>query len=229
MGLIFIIEANNQFAEYLKSFLNENGYRVKISASGAEALMQLADFNPDLILINDNMSDITATSLVPRIRESNPSVPIIYIAEKNEPNKIRALFREGITDFVTKPIRDKVLLVRINIGIQFGGLCPDERRDSNLNVGRLTLSERDFCAYREDKKIKLSPQEFKLLKYLLQNRGRVLTRDLILTKVWGFNTDVKTRVVDVYVGYLRNKIDAGQKKKFIHTVRGFGYMIKDPD
>lgn len=96
-----------------------------------------------------------------------------------------------------------------------------------LKIADLELNLNTFEVKRNGVGIKLTPQEFKLLEYLINNKGRVLTRDIILNKIWLYSTRVETRVVDVYIGYLRKKIDTGHKKKLIHSVRGFGYMLKE--
>jgi len=99
--------------------------------------------------------------------------------------------------------------------------------DTVLKIADLELDSRTFNVKRQGKLIQLTPQEFKLLQYLMNNKGRILTREMILSRIWLYSSDVETRVVDVYIGYLRKKVDMGYAKRLLHSVRGFGYMIKD--
>jgi two-component system OmpR family response regulator len=122
---------------------------------------------------------------------------------------------------MTKPFVADEFLARINARLrrQGGG-------ESKLVIADLELDKKSLEVRRGGKLITLTPQELKLLQYLMNNKGRILTREMILNRIWLYSPDIETRVVDVYMGYLRKKIDAGHKKKLLHSVRGFGYMIK---
>jgi DNA-binding response OmpR family regulator len=129
----------------------------------------------------------------------------------------------GADDYVTKPFVADELLARISARLR----NQNSAKDNKLKVDGLALDNKTFEVEREGKQIQLTPQEFKLLEYLMNNQGRILTREMILNRVWLYSPDIETRVVDVYMGYLRKKIDQDFEKKLLHSVRGFGYMIKE--
>jgi DNA-binding response OmpR family regulator len=129
----------------------------------------------------------------------------------------------GADDYVTKPFVADELLARITARLR----NQSSVKDNKLVVGDLVLDNKTFEVQRGETSIQLTPQEFKLLEYLMNNKGRILTREMILNRVWLYSPDIETRVVDVYMGYLRKKIDQDFDKKLLHSVRGFGYMIKD--
>lgn len=149
-----------------------------------------------------------------------PDLPIIILTAKNHTAEIVQGFQLGADDYISKPFELEVLLARIKAKLR-------NSEQEMLQVGDLTLNAKSMEILRKGKSIVLSPHEFKLLQYLMMNKGTVLTRDMILNRIWQYSYDVDSRVVDVYIGYLRKKIDNGFKKKLINSIRGFGYVIKD--
>lgn len=220
--LILVVEDNEDLQEFLRDLLTENGYTVQVASDGVSALDKLDSTEPDLVLLDLTLPDMSGESICRDIRKTYPNVVVIMLTAKDEiSSKVKGL-QMGADDYVTKPFIADELLARIAARL---------RRKSDesevLRVGDLELNTKTIEVKRGDKVIDLTPQEFKLLEYLMNNTGIVLTRDMILSRVWQYSSEVDTRVVDVYIGYLRKKIDKGFKNKLLHSVRGFGYTIKE--
>lgn len=221
MTKIFLIEKDETLQEYLKEVLSENGYKVVLAKQGSEALTKIENQQPDLVLIDLELDDIEGKEVCFKLRRKKPDLPLILILKEDEADRIIKKFKCGVNDFIIKPINTKKLLLRIKTR-----LAPQKQLDRPLQVGNLTLDQRTHEVRRVNKEIELTPREFKLLQLLMEHENQVLSREFILNRIWSYPQDVETRVVDVYIGYLRNKIDKGFDKKLIHTVRGFGYKIK---
>ncbi|MEA2020764.1 MAG: response regulator transcription factor [Patescibacteria group bacterium] len=222
MTKVFLIEKDKDLQEYLSDVLSENGYQVQVAKQGSEALNQIENQQPDLVLIDLELDDIKGEEVCLSIKRKKPDLPIILILKEQEAEKIIEKFKCGANDFVLKPINTKDLLLRIN-----ARLTPQETITGKLQVGNLTLDKKTHEVKRGEKEIELTPREFKLLQLLMEHEEQVLSREFILNRIWSYPQDVESRVVDVYVGYLRDKIDKGFDKKLIHTIRGFGYKIKE--
>lgn len=222
VATILVVEPDKKLRRYLKDLLIKNGYGVKISSNGGKVLSLIDRLQPDLLILDRKVTDIRGESICWEVRKEYPDLPIILLIERMEEERVVKLYRAGADDFVLKPIKTETLLSRIRIR-----LANKRSGKVEYQVGDLVLKIKTFGVKRGKKKIKLTPREFKLLKFLMRHKGRVLTREMILSRVWGYVSDVQSRAVDVYIGYLRDKIDKGFKKKLIQTVRGFGYMIKD--
>jgi DNA-binding response OmpR family regulator len=202
--------------------LTENGYTVKTASTGVSALALLKKSEPDLIILDLKLPDITGESVCAEIRKMYPTVPIIILTAKDAlTDKVRALGL-GADDYITKPFIADEFIARIKARLR------NRVNDKpTVKVADLEIDLRQILVKRGNKTIHLTPQEFKLLEYLMNNKGVVLTRDMILNRIWLYSPDVESRVVDVYMGYLRKKIDNGFSKKLLHSVRGFGYTIKE--
>ncbi len=220
MNTVFIVEDDQGIQEYLKEFLLENGFSVQSASDGTSALQTLKKSPPDLVVLDLGLPNITGEAVCMEIRKKYPDLPVIILTAKDTTTDIVKGLSLGADDYVTKPFDAEELLARIKVRLRHG-------EDSELKVGDLEINNKTFEVKRDGKLLQLSPHEFKLLQYLINNKGRVLTREMILNRVWQYSYEVDTRVVDVYIGYLRKKIDNGFKKKLIQSVRGFGYMIKD--
>ncbi len=216
---ILIIEDDKGIQTYIKELMLENRYSVETSTDGIQALNMLNHSQPDLVLLDLGLPKITGESICAHIKKHYPDLPVIILTAKDTPADIAKGLNLGADDYIAKPFEPEVLIARVNARLR-------HKNNFDLKVADLQLDNQTFTAIRAGKQIILSPNEFKLLEYLLSNKDKVLTREMILSRVWQYSFDVDTRVVDVYVGYLRKKIDKGFKKKLIHSVRGFGYMIK---
>ncbi len=220
MNKILVIEDDLGIQEYIKELLEENSYSVMAAGDGIKALELIKKSPFDLVVLDLGLPKITGEAVCREIRKKNPHIPIIILTGKDTTSDIVNGLNLGADDYITKPFVADILLARIKARLR-------SDKEVLLVADDLTLNTQTVEVTRDDKKINLSPHEFKLLQYLLSNKGRVLSREMILNRVWEYSYDVDTRVVDVYIGYLRKKIDYGFKKKLIQSVRGFGYVIKD--
>jgi DNA-binding response OmpR family regulator len=217
---ILVVEDDQSIQEFLKEYLLDNGYAVETASDGVQALNSLKKSQPDLVLLDLGLPNVTGEAVCLEIRKKYPDLPVIILTAKDDVSDVVRGLNLGADDYITKPFVSEELLARIKARLRHG-------EDVKLQVGDLELNNKTFEVKRGEKLIQLSPHEFKLLQYLISNKGRVLTREMILNRVWLYSYEVDTRVVDVYIGYLRKKIDSDFKKKLIHSVRGFGYMIKE--
>lgn len=221
LNKILIVEDDEDLRDSLRDFFSEAGYFVRTTDDGVGALRIVNSDELDLVILDLGLPVMSGESVCLEIRKKHPSLPVIILtARDTTPDVINGL-NLGADDYVTKPFVMEELLARAKARLR--------AREGNdkLIVGDLELDNITLEVWRGKKLIQLTPQEFKLLQYLMANRGRVLTRDAILNKVWFYSPEVETRVVDVYVGYLRRKIDGDARKKLIRSVRGFGYVIKE--
>jgi len=217
---ILFIEDEKDLQMSLRIFFLEKNFQVQQAYSGAEGLKKIEDSVPDIIVLDLGLPDIQGEVVCQQIKTDYPNIPVIILTAKNTPKDIVTGLGMGADDYVPKPFDLEELLARIKARLHKNG------HSSVLEVADLKMDLENYEVARGDKKIILTPTEFSLLEYLIRNRDHVVTRDSILNRVWSYESDVQTRVVDVYIGYLRKKIDKPFKNKLIHNVRGFGYTIK---
>jgi DNA-binding response OmpR family regulator len=222
---IVIIEDNKELIDFIKEYLENHGeFNVDGYTSGVEALKILKNSKPDLTIVDLGLNDIRGETICEELRKEHPSLPIIVLTgDKSHESVIHSL-NAGADDYITKPFNAEELLARINARLRAVNGEPTSRiltsADLELNLDTLEVQ-------RAGKKIDLTAKEFELLKFLLMNKSRILSREKILDTVWGFSPLVETRVVDVHVGKLRKKVESGFKTTLIETVRGFGYKMGD--
>src|SRR3989344_1867555 len=210
---LLIVEDDKDLRDSLKELFVEAGYFVKTASDGVEALRQINNNQFDLVILDLGLPVMSGESVCLEIRKKYPELRIVILTAKDTiPDVIKGL-NLGADDYITKPFVVDELLARVRARLRFR-----DNGEQKLKVSNLELDNTTFEVNRAGKLIKVTPQEFKILQYLMANKGRVLTRDAILNKVWFYSQDVDTRVVDVYMGYLRKKIDLGQEKKLLHSV-----------
>lgn len=219
---ILVVEDDLGLQKYLKELLLDNGYAVQSAADGVAALNSIAKLPPDLVVLDLGLPNMSGEAVCREVKKKYPDLRIIILTAKDSIADIVEGLNLGADDYMTKPFVADEFLARIRARLR-----ENNTQDNKLKVSDLELDNKTLEVKRNGKLIQLTPQEFKLLQYLMNNSGRVLTREMILNRVWLYSPDIETRVVDVYMGYLRNKIDAGNEKKLLHSVRGFGYMIKE--
>lgn len=216
-----VIEDNVDMANYLRDVLEDHGFVAYTANQGSTSLQLVEEHQPDLVLLDLELPDVDGSSICATLTRDYPEIKIIIVTAQNQPSEVVAGLQLGADDFISKPIDSRELMARIKTRFR-------ERlqNDVILTLNNLSLNQETHQVKRGTEEIKLSPQEFKLLRFLLINQGRVLTRDMILSRLWKTSPDIETRVVDVYIGYLRKKIDQ-QEPKLIHSVRGFGYALRE--
>ncbi|MBI3342445.1 response regulator transcription factor, partial [Candidatus Curtissbacteria bacterium] len=217
-----VVEDNESIREYLENFLSDHGYLVESVGDGASALRHFEKSTPDLVILDLGLPNISGESVCREIKKNSPSTPVIILTAKNKSPDIIEGFNLGADDYISKPFVGDELLARVKVRLK-----DTIDQEASLKVGELELDRKNFVANRDGLTIKLTPKEFQLLEYLMVNKGRIIPREMILNRVWLYSPDIESRAVDVYVGYLRKKIDGGFKKKMIQTLRGFGYAIRD--
>lgn len=219
---ILIVEDDSGLQKYLKELFLENQYSVVVAPDGSTALTSINKLPPDLVILDLGLPNMSGEAVLVEVRKKHPELPVLILTAKDSSSDIIQGLNLGADDYMVKPFIADELLARVKARLRKGG-----KIDSKLLVGDLELDRDSLEIKRGKDQIHLTPQEFKLLEYLMHNKGRILTRDMILNRVWLYSQDIETRVVDVYMGYLRKKVDEPFDKKLLHSVRGFGYMIKD--
>jgi two-component system response regulator ArlR len=220
---ILVIEDEKQIARFIELELIHEGYQVERETDGRTGLQKAEQNRYDLIILDIMLPGLNGIEVCRRVRQFS-AVPIIILTAKDDvASKVMGL-DVGADDYLTKPFAIEELLARIRVII---------RRESNqltspkFIVADLSLDLISYQVSRAGKLLELTKKEFELLHYLMKNQGIVLSRDQIMAQVWGYDYLGDTNNVDVYIKYLRKKIDDPYENKLIHTVRGFGYMLKD--
>ncbi len=223
---ILIVEDEKKIATTLKKGLNENGYFVDLAFDGMIGKRMFFANEYDLIILDINLPGLNGYELCKIIRDHNQQVPVIFLtAMSTTDDKIEG-FDAGTDDYIIKPFEFKELLVRIRALLK-RTMIQHIPSGNILRVNDLEMNLDTKEVQRDNKKIPLTAKEFQLLEFFMRNRNRVLSRVDIAVNVWDIDFDTKTNVIDVYVNYLRNKIDKQFPTKLIHTQVGMGYILKD--
>lgn len=217
---ILVVEDDEEIRDFIIKLLRDNDYAPVGVGDGAAALKTFDKYLPDLVILDLGLPKVSGETVCLEIKKNYPQVPVILLTAQAQSADILYGFKLGADDYIAKPFVGAELLARIKARFGSAG-------DDGLKIGDLELSTKTFEVKRGGKVIPLTQKEFELLHYLMINKGRVLTREMILNKVWLYSPDIESRVVDVYIGYLRKKIDGKHKKKLIHSSRGFGYSLKE--
>lgn len=224
MGNSVVIAGEDiELQKNLKEILFDNGYIVNVAGDGISILNLLQKTLPDLVILDFGLSNFTNRAILNEIKKKYPDVPVIVISPTNtSPETARDLqIEEG--NFLTKPFTPEELLTKVKAYLKLYR----DNLETKISIADLELDNKTLEITRSGKRIQLTPQEFKLLQFLISNKGKILTREMILSQIWHYSSDIETRVVDVYIGYLRKKIDKNRSKKLLHSIRGFGYVIKE--
>ena len=219
---ILIVEDEKKIAGFIKRGRKEENYAVDAAFDGPEGL-RMAEENPyDLVILDVMLPGMNGLALCAKLRARGFTTPIMMLTAKDlVEDKVRGL-DSGANDYLTKPFAFEELLARVRALLR---KTPDQP-STTLKADDLDLNLLTHKAFRAGRELVLSAKEFSLLEYLVRNQGAIVTRTMISEHVWDINFDTATNVIDVYINYLRRKIDDGRARKLIHTVRGKGYILK---
>ncbi len=218
---ILIVEDEKKLIDILQRSLKSEGYTVDGVSTAAEGLDYIKTYHYDLVILDLQLPDGTGTSLLRRMREMGHSMPALILTARSDLESKVTNFQAGADDYVIKPVAMAELSIRVQALLRRGpALQENVLKAGTLEMNRLTRQVR-----RDGKRIELSPREYSLLEYLFLHSGRILSRNMIVEKIWDQSFEGLTNIVDVYIGHLRRKIDEGHELKLIRTVRGLGYIL----
>lgn len=222
-AIILVIEDEKDICEFVSKLLIDQGHTVYSAGKGIEGLELAEKVSPDLVVLDLNLPDIDGESVCKQLKDAYPETQVLMLTARDTSRDLAHGLNIGADDYMTKPFEPEVLKARVNARLR-----TQRNGDESLQLADVSLNPKTHEVARGDENIELSPQEYKLLHYFMTNPNQVLTREMIIARIWEASPDIETRVVDVYVGYLRKKLDANRKKKLFHSIRGFGYMMKAP-
>lgn len=228
MAKILIVEDEPRIARFVELELKHEGYEVDIAGDGRTGLEKALQPGVDLVLLDIMLPGLSGIEVCRRVRVES-QVPIIMLTAKDDVTDKVAGLDMGADDYMTKPFAIEELLARIRVALTRHTKegKSEEKQIDTLTFDKLTLNLTSHSAYFGEEELTLTKKEYELLEYLLRNRNVALTREQLLNNVWDYDYFGETNVVDVYVRYLRQKIDDRFGIRMIHTVRGVGYIIKD--
>ncbi|QGQ95331.1 DNA-binding response regulator [Paenibacillus psychroresistens] len=233
MHTILIIDGEEKAAEYLKQELTREGYIVEVATNGRAGLERALQEKWDIILLEIILSELNGMEVLRRVKKAAPVMPVIIVTTRNETSDIISGLDNGANDYVTKPYNTDELFARIRASLR-NRMLIELMIDSTMNltddrliVAGLSLNRKTREVVRDCRPIELTMKEFDLLVYLIENKPNVVSREQIIQQVWGYDFVGDTNIVDVYIRYLRKKVDYSFKTSLIQTIRGVGYSIQE--
>ena len=221
---ILVVEDESRIADFLSRGLVSAGYAVDVAATGGAAIDMIHSTDYDMMILDLGLPDVDGLTVLQKIRNRKVSPPVLILSARDAvDDRVKGL-EGGADDYLVKPFAFVELLARVRVLLRRGQPTPER-----LQVGDLTLDCIRRKVSRAAENSELAPKEFSILEYLMRNRGRPLSRTMIVEHVWDMDYDGLTNIVDVYIRHLRSKIDDKWPQKMIQTVRGIGYMIEAPE
>jgi two-component system OmpR family response regulator len=220
-----VVDDEPAISELVSMALRYEKFEVRTAASGRDAVAEAKEFNPDIIVLDIMLPDFDGLEVMRRIRAENADVPVLFLTAKDAVADRVVGLTAGGDDYVTKPFSVEELVARIRGIVRRSILATEAREDPEIVVGDLVLNEETYEVFRGDARVELTATEFELLRYLMRNPKRVLSKAQILDRVWSYDFGGRSSIVEIYISYLRKKIDT-LGPAMIHTVRGVGYVLR---
>lgn len=225
---VLVVDDEASLTDLLQMALRYEGWEIKTAADGSSAIATARDFRPDAVVLDIMLPDIDGLQVLQRMRADGNDVPVLFLTAKDSLDDRIAGLTAGGDDYVTKPFSLEEVVARLRGLIRRSTLTANATESPVLVVGDLQLDEDSHEVRRAGRLIELTATEFELLRYLMRNPRRVVSKSQILDRVWDYDFGGKSSVVEIYISYLRKKIDA-EGSPMLHTVRGAGYMIKSAE
>ena len=223
---ILLVEDEEPIRDLVATALRFTGFTVETAASGPEGLAQARNHSWHLLVLDVNLPGLDGFALTRKLREAGDDVPVIFLTARDDPADLREGFTGGGDDYLTKPFSLEELVLRVEAMLRRGQGRTAER--SRVSVGGVTLDDDAHRVWRGERELELSPTEYRLLRYLMRNAGRVLSRAQIIVHVWDYGYAIEPSGVETYISYLRRKLD-DRDARLIRTVRGVGYSLREPE
>jgi two-component system OmpR family response regulator len=222
---VLVVDDEVNIAELLAMALRYEGWEVQMAHTGSDAVAGARDFRPDAVVLDIMLPDFNGLEVLRRMRADTPDVPVLFLTARDAVEDRVAGLTAGGDDYVTKPFSLEEVVARLRALMRRAGTAAQAEARNVLAVGDLTLDEDSREVHRGGDEIALTATEFELLRFLMRNPRRVLSKAQILDRVWQYDFGGQANVVELYISYLRKKIDAG-REPMIHTMRGAGYVLK---
>ena len=219
---ILVVEDEAKVASFIRRALEEESYAVDVCADGAKGLQRGLSGSYDLVILDLMLPGLLGLEILKELRKEKIQAPVLILTARSQVDQRVKGLDAGADDYLTKPFAIEELLARVRALLRRGG----GEAAGHIQIRDLVLNPATREVTRGGRRIELTAKEYALLEYMMRNVGRVLTRPMIAEHVWNLDFDTFTNVIDVYVNYLRNKIDRGREPRLIHTVRGSGYVLK---
>lgn len=233
MKKILLVEDEAQVVSFIKKGLSEEGYEISVAFDGQSGLNMALNSEWDLVILDIMLPVMNGIEVCRQIRQTNTILPILFLTALGTAENVVLGLETGADDYLVKPFKFIELVARIKTLMRraemSNGQNNDNHEDHIFRFADLELNDFTKTVKRRDKEISFTTTEYRLLHFFLRNKNKVLSRIDILDEVWGINHDMGTNVVDVYVNYLRKKLDSGPNDRLIHTVIGMGYVLKEND
>lgn len=228
---ILIVDDDIPLGKFLTRELQRIHFEVDVSQDGELACRKVQEFGYDLVVLDLNMPGMDGMAVLKQVRQCDPQLPILILTARNRTEDLVSALEQGADDCLIKPFSFQELLARVRVLLRRKSmLAPSNSTPKNGNsakVGNLTINGEEHWVLRGDRRIDLTVREFALLEYLMNNAGKTVSRKTLMQEVWNVPFDPSTNIVDVYMKYLRDKIDTEGEAKLIRTVRGVGYVLSN--
>ena len=220
-----VVDDESSISDLVSIALKYEKFEVRTAASGRDAVSVASEFDPDIIILDIMLPDFDGLEVMKRIRSTQKDVPVLFLTAKDDVKDRIAGLTAGGDDYVTKPFSIEELVARIRGIVRRTLVATVTHENPEIQVDDLVLNEETYEVFRGDTRVELTATEFELLRYLMRNPKRVLSKAQILDRVWSYDFGGRSSIVEIYISYLRKKIDT-LGPALIHTVRGVGYVIR---